>query len=327
MAIEPSQSSSSRTHIPPLTTEEEDQVILARIANDDRPLKRVIKKFHNYTSLSHAPLVPSIGNTVDQSLTDAREAFLVELATFQLSLKKSAMICEAEARQVEEYQRERQTIVREHAVLRDQIDQLKAALEEAQIVRRRKIEYDLVAEKVNTLPSREELEQYVTFCTRGCQTYRKSRSSIESLESDMAAIRTEHETHSQTLFDQKSSLDSIIAQLDYLRFMGKDKDEASLGTSRVPTPAPDSAGTDVIEDSPEAAPIPTEVPHNEREEGEHGKGTPESTEASGIGADEDDIEMGEVEEDPKPKKKMREELEEGEASDASSALSDPPDDI
>ncbi|KAG6869322.1 hypothetical protein C0993_000075 [Termitomyces sp. T159_Od127] len=314
MAIETSQSSSSRTYIPPLTTEEEDQVILARIANDDRPLKRVIKKFHNYTSLSHSPLVPTIGNTVDQSSDDAREAFLVELATFQLSLKKSAMICEAEARQVEEYQRERQSIVREHAVLRAQIDQLKAALEEAQIVRRRKIEYDLVAEKVNTLPSREELEQ-------------DSHSSIESLESDMAAIRTEHEIHNQTLFDQKASLDSIITQLDYLRFMGKDKDEGSVGTSRVPTPAPDSAGADVIEDSPEAAPIPTEITQNEREEGEHGKGTPESTEASGIGADEDDIEMGEVEEDPKPKKKIREELEEGEASDASSALSEPPDDI
>ena len=34
----------------------------------------------------------------------------MELATFELSLKKSAMICEAEARQVEEYQRERQKI-------------------------------------------------------------------------------------------------------------------------------------------------------------------------------------------------------------------------
>lgn len=46
---------------------------------------------------------------------------------------------------------------------------------------------------------------------------------------------------------------------------------------------------------------------------------------------EDDIEMGEVEEHPKSliakgKKKFREDLEEGEASDSSSALSDPPDD-
>jgi THO complex subunit 7 len=41
---------------------------------------------------------------------DAREAFLVEVASFQLSLKKSTMICQAEARQVEEYERERTRI-------------------------------------------------------------------------------------------------------------------------------------------------------------------------------------------------------------------------
>jgi THO complex subunit 7 len=136
----------------------------------------VIKKFHNYTSLSHTPIVPAAAPGT--SVEDAREAFLVELATFQLSLKKSAMICEAEARQVEEYQRERQRIGEwgsspqidhytsyhliiedEHGKLRGQIEQLKIALEHAHILRRRKIEYDLVAEKVNTLPSREELEQ------------------------------------------------------------------------------------------------------------------------------------------------------------------------
>jgi THO complex subunit 7 len=72
----------------------------------------VIKKFHNYTSISHEPVVPAVIPTGSAATTvdDARDAFLVELATFQLSLKKSVMICEAEARQVEEYQRERQRI-------------------------------------------------------------------------------------------------------------------------------------------------------------------------------------------------------------------------
>jgi THO complex subunit 7 len=52
-------------------------------------------------------------------------------------------------------------IEHEHGILKEQIEQLKMSLEEAQLVRRRKIEYDLVAEKVNTLPTRDELEQYV----------------------------------------------------------------------------------------------------------------------------------------------------------------------
>lgn len=39
------------------------------------------------------------------------------------------------------------------------------ALEQAQMLRKRKIEYDVVAEKVNSLPSRDELESYVCFNT------------------------------------------------------------------------------------------------------------------------------------------------------------------
>ena len=87
-----------------------DQIIFARITNDERPLRRVIKKFHGYTSLSHTPIIPPITPNGSSSLEDAREAFLVDLASFQLLMKKSAMICEAEARQVEEYQRERRRL-------------------------------------------------------------------------------------------------------------------------------------------------------------------------------------------------------------------------
>ena len=88
----------------------QDQIIFARITNDERPLRRVFKKFHGYTSLSHPPIVPSITPNGSNSVEDAREAYLVELASFQLLMKKSAMIREAEARQVEEYQRERRRL-------------------------------------------------------------------------------------------------------------------------------------------------------------------------------------------------------------------------
>ena len=55
------------------------------------------------------------------------------------------------------------------------------------------------------------------------------------------------------------------------------------------------------------------------------EGTSEGAVSEGVV--EDDIEMGEVEEDPKERAKNRlRELEEGEATDASSELSEPPDD-
>jgi THO complex subunit 7 len=155
-----------------------DAIIHSRITNDERPLRRVVKKFHNYTAATLDPINPlSHSSGGHNTVVELREAFLVELASFQLSLKKSAMICEAEARQVEEYNRERRRIgwalfmlfmstsikpfdmaELEHGSLKGQIEQLKTSLEHEQTVRRRKIEYDLVAEKVNTLPSRAELE-------------------------------------------------------------------------------------------------------------------------------------------------------------------------
>ncbi|KIJ70107.1 hypothetical protein HYDPIDRAFT_121535 [Hydnomerulius pinastri MD-312] len=335
-------------NIPPLSIEEEDAIIHTRITNDERPLRRIVKKFHNYASLAHTPLVQP---TQEGSVDDAREAFLIELASFELALKKSLMVCEAESRQVEEYQRERRRIEQEHDSLRNQIGELKVALEHAQVERKRKIEYDSITEKINTLPTRDELQQ-----------------SIMALENDMAAIHAEHETQERIIRGQKSALDGIVMDLSSLRLLGKDKEStASRLASPAPTPAPDStdAGDDArgvsqIDDDKPGEGIESGEVAEEKEDGEDDEsidvplslklntsvkeapsrlsGTPLSSQremASRKGVpllvqvDDDDIEMGEVAEDPKQtkvKKKAREELEEGEASDSSSALSDPPDD-
>ncbi|KAH7887612.1 Tho complex subunit 7-domain-containing protein [Phlebopus sp. FC_14] len=348
--------------LPPPTIEEEDAIIHTRITNDERPLRRIVRKFYNYASLAHTPFVqPSHGGNVD----DAREAFLIELAAFELALKKSLMVCEAESRQVEEYQRERRRIgeglflssstgltaisEREHDSLRNQLGELKVALEHAQMERKRKIEYDSIAEKINTFPSRDELQQ-----------------SILALENDMTAIRAEHDTQERIIRAQKSALDGIVVDLSTLRLLGKDKEStASRLASPLPTPAPDSAdahgGNRTL--SPRDDGKPTEGVESgevadEKEEGEDDDSidVPLSTKISTIAKEgasrqsatplssqtqtrsermfrlrieDDDIEMGEVAEDPKHlkmKRKIREELEEGEASDSSSALSDPPDD-
>jgi len=322
--------------IPPLSADEEDAIIHTRITNDERALRRIVKKFHNYASLAHTSLLPPAHGG---SLDDAREAFLVELASFELALKKSLMICEAESRQVEEYQRERRRIEQEHDLLRNQIGELKVALEHAQTERKRKMEYDTIAEKINTLPSRDELER-----------------SILALENDMAAILSEHDTQERIIRGQKLALDTIVSDLSSLRLMGKDKESmASRMASRMPTPAADSVdegarGTPLVDDEGHADGVESgEVA--EREDGEDvddllslkatkdifsHSGTPLSSQRESHSRkgpfdqnEDDDIEMGEVAEGPKlikTKKKAREELEEGEASDSSSALSDPPDD-
>lgn len=167
-----------------------DTIIHSRITNDERALRRVVKKFTNYTTVAYSPVDSSGSDQWSSAVDDARDAFLLELSSFSLQLKKAVMVCEAEARQVEEYYRERQRIGEwaipfppsncstqgvfifcaedEHGSLKGQIEQLKTSLEHAQVERKRKIEYDSFAEKINTLPSRAELERcdHQTCCRR-----------------------------------------------------------------------------------------------------------------------------------------------------------------
>ena len=100
-------SSGLQCHVFNVSYLSEDNIIHSRITNDERALRRVVKKFDSYAAVAHTLLVP---NSSPSAIDDAREAFLVELASFSLQLKKAVMVCEAEARQVEEYQRERQRI-------------------------------------------------------------------------------------------------------------------------------------------------------------------------------------------------------------------------
>jgi len=204
------------------------------------------------------------------------------------------------------------------------------------MIRRRKIEYDAVTEKVNTLPSREELEQ-----------------SIASLENDMVAIRSEHDTQNRRIQAQKVALDGVIADLGAVNMLGKDKESSvSRHPSPMPTPVLDLDTTMENDAGSPAGGLESDSEElgesGEVEDKEDGEGH-EVEEALLLSASnslnpaadpfipgkslstslDDDIEMGEVAEDPriKGKKKARdEELEEGEASDSSSALSDPPDD-
>lgn len=150
-------------------------------------------------------------------------------------------------------------------------------------------------------------------------------SAIKALENDMAAIRSEHETQDRIMLGQKAALDGIIAELNALRFMGKEPEiPASVPPSNHETPILDVPELPATDDSA-ASVVPDEVVEEEKGVRESATDTAPS---EGMIEEEDDIEMGEVEEDPKEKskKKSREELEEGEATDASSELSEPPDD-
>lgn len=146
----------------------------------------------------------------------------------------------------------------------------------------------------------------------------------------MAAIHTEHETQQRIINGQKGALDSIIVELSNLRFLGKDPEPTpSVPQSPRATPLPDGLDMPSPDSSLTSINSDSSVEREEGEEDEPDRPLLPKEDALSEGAiEEDDIEMGEVDERPKDKnkKKAREEMEEGEATDASSELSDPPDD-
>lgn len=176
--------------------------------------------------------------------------------------------------------------------------------------------------------------------------------SIDALENDMAAIRSEHENQHRTMQSQKSALDVIITDIGSLRLMGKETDPSRVGTPNLEGMGDNGDGEDkgsddlptssslaslnaaakpFIPPSRISTPIPTLA---QRQNLTKSSSSPlvSSTvlAAEKAQAVNDDIEMGELAEEPrevKVKKKAREDLEEGEASDSSSALSEVPDDI
>ncbi|KAI0091835.1 Tho complex subunit 7-domain-containing protein [Irpex rosettiformis] len=333
----------------PMSQQQEDSIIHTRITNDEKALRKVTRKFYHYTSVafnSGVLVAPESSTSVD----DARDAFLLDLASFNMSLKKSLMVCEAEARQIEEYQRERGRIESEHASLTDQIEGLKVSLEQAHLQRRRKIEYDVIAEKINAFPSREELEQ-----------------SITAIENDILAIQAEHENQNNVFQAQQTAMEIVISSIKDLRRLGKEDIDVTE-VSHAGSPAPDSqTGDDDVDMEPRARAETGEIPDDKVEEQEtksivrgaslskilnptakafipqlsspstpllhSSAGTPlplsESQPTTELEeGEDDDIEMGELAEEPveKTRKAREEELEEGEASDLSSELSEPPDD-
>jgi len=153
----------------------------------------------------------------------------------------------------------------------------------------------------------------------------------------MAAIRADQEAQSRHLQTQRASLVSIISDLGSLKLMTKDTEGEP---SHPGTPDPDAVTSEADASRSSLAAVAANE-ESDREEGEaeevekrqeDGSAPPSIVIHDLPSNSDDDIEMGELAEEREPvrgKKRLRlrrEDLEEGEASDESSELSDPPDD-
>ncbi|CAE6505675.1 unnamed protein product [Rhizoctonia solani] len=301
--------------LPLLAQEQEDATLHARVhnVNNDKAINKLMKRLQAYLARNFAYISyqnnpdPSLATLVTlEEVENTRDEFLVELASFRLSMRKNTLVIDAEGRQAQQYKDEIESIAREHEATKLDIENLRLTLEQEQTFRKRKQEYDLVAEKINDYPSRTELT-----------------ADIAALEDELSTIRAAREDHNENLAARRAVLDTLVQQIHSLRQMGKPQDGTdpasgsaefshtghSLNPAARPfVPGHSLAGTPTPAPGTPLAPVPAATKH----EGD------------------DDIEMGEVAEEAeagevedgdkwtKNKSKSRrpdDEMEEGEASD------------
>ncbi|QRW01968.1 THOC7 domain-containing protein [Ceratobasidium sp. AG-Ba] len=293
--------------LPLPTPEQEEALIHARVQNDDRIVRKLTKKLQSYLALHFAYISyqnesdPSLATLVNLTEVDnARDEFLVELASFRLSIQKSTLVLGAEARQVQQYNNEIESIAQEHDATRLDLDNLRLTLEQEQMFRKRKQEAELTAD-------------------------------ITALDDELSTIRAAREDHNENLAARRAILDTLVSQIQSLRLMGKQPDNPEVA----PSAAIESGSGHAL--NPTARPfIPLRSAANTPTPG---PSTPLPLPAVTNKEGDDDIEMGEVAEEAEAgevedvekwgkqsrskSRKPDEEMEEGEASDGSTGLSEP----
>lgn len=133
--------------------------------------------------------------------------------------------------------------------LRNEIEELKLLLEQAQIERRRKIEYDQIAERINALPTREELDLFVKLSASLRILTSLLFRSISALENDIQVIKEEHEALNRSILARKTALDAIVSDIGALTALGKDVPRVDDSASRAPSEPPETEAEPVASGS------------------------------------------------------------------------------
>ncbi|KAI8841191.1 Tho complex subunit 7-domain-containing protein [Chytriomyces cf. hyalinus JEL632] len=130
----------------------EDAVIRNRIALDNRPLRKIVKRFETLRKAVEA-------KGGKDSTREAFELFSTDLTAFQLSVRKQKQMREMNGVQQSHFASDLCSVQDGIQAAKADIEELKVMLVQEQTAAKRKTEYDAVARKCLELPSREESER------------------------------------------------------------------------------------------------------------------------------------------------------------------------
>ncbi|KAJ3053039.1 THO complex subunit 7 [Rhizophlyctis rosea] len=127
-------------------TPDEEVILRNRIIFDTRSLRKCYRRF----------LTQSVDHLSQSDLTTAYEQFLVDLRMVQTNLEKHQLAYEMYLRETAIYKDECNRIEREIDEAKADIITLKGDLEQAQLRRKNKLEYDDLAKQINKHSTRRD---------------------------------------------------------------------------------------------------------------------------------------------------------------------------
>ncbi|KAF8311159.1 hypothetical protein DL93DRAFT_2098975 [Clavulina sp. PMI_390] len=227
-----------------MTNEEEEELAHRREKDvDEKQLRKISRRLHNYANVrrdtllrANAPgLSPETAAEDQHNTQEALQNLQIEIDAFLLLMEKLELVRLAEQRQAQEYQTMREQILQEHLDTREEIERLKNELREAEEERERKKEYDVIAERIHTLPPRSELN-----------------ASIAEIENEIATIQAEQESTQETLLTKRSMIIDIRALITEMIQLGKEEEDGAdmaadeaEGAANATSPSAAGGGGDV----------------------------------------------------------------------------------
>jgi len=184
----------------------DEDVYRARILNDDKVPRRLIKKFHSLANNR-----PENGDDIELSELEALHAsFITDLTTFYLTLtQKHTHSTANSAIDAQSYLASLETTSQSQLATRDNISALTDTLAQAQRTRANKLEYDSLAAKINELASREKQNE----------TIARLGKEIEELGQEATSFRTVWQR-------RKEGFDGIVSVLEEIgRDVSQEKSE------------------------------------------------------------------------------------------------------
>ncbi|SJX60922.1 uncharacterized protein SRS1_12148 [Sporisorium reilianum f. sp. reilianum] len=182
--------SSSRAHLQPLTSEQQESIIKQRMQVDERTLRRLVKKLALLLSSKDA-----------ESVCSARLSFKADLEALRIQLLRLSSTAHGTCRvEIASYAQELSEIEAEQHETQGRIDALKQKLQDVRRERKNKLEYDVVAGEIVKLPTRMELE-----------------ASLARLGEQLQGVKAEREKYVDMSRDAAQRMGVVVGGLDALR--------------------------------------------------------------------------------------------------------------